>query len=57
MDQHIKDNLIIFVTARLINPAGELIQQSDEEKEEVVEPTSLDTVAPPNLPESPLFKK
>ena len=57
VDQHIKDNLIIFVTARLINPAGELIQQSDEEKEEVVEPTSLDTVAPPNLPESPLFKK
>ncbi len=57
VDQHIKDNLIIFVTARLINPAGELIQQNDEEKEEVVEPTSLDSIAPPVLPESPLFKK
>lgn len=55
-DQHIKDNLIIFVTARLINPAGELIQQ-DEEKEDVVEPMATETIAPPPLPESPLFKK
>ena len=37
VDQHIKRNLIIFVTARLVNPAGQPINQADEE-EEMVEP-------------------
>src|SRR5207247_103901 len=40
VDQHLKRNLIIFVSARLINPAGEAVLQ-DEEKEEVVEPIGL----------------
>lgn len=56
VDQHLKRNLVIFVTARLINPAGEAVQQ-DEEKEEVVEPLPLPTVPVQTLPEAPLFPK
>ncbi len=56
-DQHIKVNLIIFVTARLINPAGEPIQTGDDEKEEVVEPLAPETLSGPSLPETPLFQK
>ena len=37
VDQHIKRNLIIFVTARLVNPAGQPVNQVEEE-EEAVEP-------------------
>ena len=37
VDQHLKRNLIIFVTARMINPAGDPVN-NDEEKEEVIEP-------------------
>jgi type II secretory pathway component GspD/PulD (secretin) len=48
VDQHIKRNLIIFVTARLVNPAGQPINQA-EEQEEVVEP--------PVLSEIPAYKK
>ena len=57
VDQHLKRNLIIFVSARLINPAGEAVQQ-DDEKEEVVEPLGLPQ--PPQVapqPEMPLFQK
>jgi general secretion pathway protein D len=46
VDQHIKRNLIIFVTAHLVTPAGELVNLSDEEE-----------VAPPELPEVPFYKK
>ncbi|MBC8001478.1 MAG: type II and III secretion system protein [Opitutaceae bacterium] len=56
VDQHLKRNLIIFVSARLINPAGEAILQ-DEEKEEVVEALALPEIAPPALPEVPMFSK
>ncbi len=56
-DQHIKVNLIIFVTARLINPAGEPIQVGDEEKEEVVEPLAPETAPAPAGLETPLFQK
>jgi len=34
VDQHQKRNLVIFVTARLINPAGDPINTSDEEKDD-----------------------
>jgi len=34
VDQHTKKNLVIFVTAHLINPAGDPINVSDDEKEE-----------------------
>jgi len=44
VDQHIKVNLVMFVTARLMNPAGDAIRP-DDEKEEVVE-----ALAPPEIP-------
>lgn len=57
VDQHLKRNLIIFVSARLINPAGEPIQQ-DDEKEEVVEQIGLPQPPPAApQPEMPLFQK
>src|SRR5207237_9931651 len=46
VDQHIKRNLVIFVTAHLVTPAGEPVNLSDEEE-----------VVPPELPEVPLYKK
>ena len=51
VDQHIKRNLIIFVTARLVNPAGQPLNstEEDEEKENLIEP--------PVLPQVPLYKK
>jgi general secretion pathway protein D len=51
VDQHIKRNLVIFVTARLINPGGQLVNQVDEEEE------TEDYVVPPQLPEVPMYKK
>ncbi len=50
-DQHIKRNLIIFVTAHLINPGGQPVNltEEDEEKE--------GTIEPPVLPEVPMYKK
>jgi len=36
VDQHLKRNLLIFVSARLINPAGEPVQNMEEGEEEVV---------------------
>jgi type II secretory pathway component GspD/PulD (secretin) len=48
VDQHIKRNLIIFVTARLVNPAGQPVNQTEEEQE---------TVQPPILPEIPPYRK
>src|SRR5207249_4208215 len=56
VDQHLKRNLIIFVTARLINPAGEAVLQ-DEEKEEVVEPLPIPDITPAPLPEASSFQK
>jgi general secretion pathway protein D len=46
VDQHTKRNLVIFVTARLINPEGFPIL-GDEEKEEAVDALPLPEVAPP----------
>jgi general secretion pathway protein D len=51
MEQHIKRNLIIFVTARLINPGGQPVNPNEEIEE------SEDVIEPPILPEVPLFKK
>jgi len=50
VDQKIKRNLIIFVTARLMDAEGRPIRQ-DEEQEEIVEPLGL----PESLP-APAFK-
>ena len=50
-EQHLKRNLIIFVTARLVNPGGQLVNQTDEEEE------TEDLVTPPELPPVPMYKK
>ncbi len=52
-EQHLKRNLVIFVTARLVNPAGQPINNSEEEEE--VETTT--TLEQPVLPEVPYYKK
>ena len=49
VDQHIKRNLVIFVTARLISPGGLPINPTEEEEEGLLQP--------PVLPEIPAYKK
>ena len=51
VDQHIKRNLIIFVTARLVNPAGAPLNQTEEEEEKE------GVIEPPVLPQLPMYKK
>jgi type II secretory pathway component GspD/PulD (secretin)/tetratricopeptide (TPR) repeat protein len=46
IDQHVKRNLIIFVTARLVTPAGLPVNEEEEEG-----------LLPPALPEVPAYKK
>jgi general secretion pathway protein D len=48
VDQHIKRNLIIFVTARVVTPAGLAFNNEEEEEEGLL---------PPSLPEAPAYKK
>src|SRR6059058_4131503 len=48
VDQHIKRNLVIFVTAHLVTPAGTPFNASEEEEE---------LAQPPILPEVPMYKK
>jgi general secretion pathway protein D len=55
VDQHIKRNLVIFVTARIINAEGQPVS-SDEEKEEVVEELPVPEIAAP-LPDLGGFSK
>ena len=50
VDQHIKRNLIIFVTAHLVTPGGQPLNQTEEEEEQ-------ELVQPPVLPEMPAYKK
>jgi general secretion pathway protein D len=52
VDQHLKRNLVIFVSARLINPAGEAVH-GEEEKEELVETLPVPEVTVPELPLMP----
>jgi len=56
VDQHLKVNLVIFVTAHLINPAGDNILDL-EDKDEVVEPLPLPSAPVEPQPEAPLFQK
>lgn len=49
VDQHIKRNLVIFVTARLMNPAGQPILNAELE-EEVVETLSITELNPTAQP-------
>jgi general secretion pathway protein D len=41
-DQHIKRNLIMFVTASLLDPAGQPLIQVDEEAQDVLAPSALE---------------
>jgi general secretion pathway protein D len=50
-EQHIKRNLIIFVTARLINPGGQLMKPNASMSD------SDNLIEPPTLPEVPYSKK
>jgi general secretion pathway protein D len=51
VDQHIKRNLVIFVTARLVTPGGQPVNQVEEEEE------TEELIEPPILPEVPMYKK
>ncbi len=55
VDQHIKRNLVIFVTARLMNPEGAPIT-SEEEKEESVDGLPLPEIAPPSVSDGKTFR-
>jgi general secretion pathway protein D len=46
VDQHTKKNLVMFVTARIITPAGVPVNEEEEEG-----------LLPPSLPEVPAYKK
>jgi general secretion pathway protein D len=48
-EQHIKRNLVIFVTARLITPGGQPVNEAEEEEEGLLQQ--------PTLPEAPAYKK
>src|SRR5205814_3487744 len=48
VEQHTKKNLVIFVTARVITPAGLAFNNEEEEEEGLL---------PPALPEVPAYKK
>ncbi|MBA3607376.1 MAG: type II and III secretion system protein [Chthoniobacterales bacterium] len=52
-EQHIKRNLVIFVTARLVNPAGQPINSTEEEEE--IE--TINQIEQPVLPRVPYYKK
>jgi len=47
-DQHVKRNLVIFVTAHLVTPAGTPLNSTEEDEE---------LLQPPQLPEVPMYKK
>jgi general secretion pathway protein D len=47
VDQHIKRNLVIFVTAHMVTPAGTPFNATEEDEE----------LAQPQLPEVPMYKK
>src|SRR5436190_1345909 len=49
-EQHIKRNLVIFVTARLVNPGGQPVNSTEEDEES-------ELIEPPILPEVPFYKK
>jgi len=56
VDQHIKRNLVMFVTAHLINPAGDLVHSTEEREEETAPLTPVESLTLPPLPETPLPK-
>ena len=57
IDQNIKRNLIIFVTARLIDPSGQPLLSTTEEEEDTGTLTGPDTYAQPPGPLPNYYKK
>jgi len=59
VDQKIKSNLIVFVTARLMDAAGQLLRPEDDtDQEEIVEPLGLPPdLAPPRRPTTKGFRQ
>ena len=57
IDQNIKRNLIIFVTARLIDPAGQPLISTTEDEEETATLTGPDTYVQPPGPMPNYYKK
>ena len=53
VDQHLKRHLVIFVSARLINPAGEPVRLDEEKEEEVETLPLMEAQAPLDLPFMP----
>ena len=53
VDQHLKRHLIIFVSARLINPAGEPVRLEEEKEEEVESLPPVEAQAPLDIPLMP----
>ena len=51
-EQHIKRNLVIFVTARLVNPAGQPINSPRKKRK-----PRRSTIEQPVLPQVPYYKK
>ena len=50
-EQHLKRNLVIFVTAHLVNPGAQLVNQTEEQEE------TEDLVEQPLVPQVPMYKK
>ena len=50
VDQHLKRHLVIFVSARLINPAGEPVRLEEETEEEVETLPLMEAQSPLDLP-------
>ncbi len=57
IDQNIKRNLIIFVTARLIDPSGQPLLSTTEDEEDVAPLTGPDTYVQPPGPLPNYYKK
>ena len=56
VDQHTKRNLVMFVTAHLINPAGELVHGEEENEEQTAPLAPVEPLTLSSLPEVPLPK-
>jgi general secretion pathway protein D len=57
VEQKIKRNLIIFVTAQLMDAEGRPVRQQESDQEEIVEPLGLPPDLPPPTFETPRFGK
>lgn len=55
-EQHVQQNLVIFVTATLIDPAGVPLRQSERLQEDPVEELGIPDPIKKRVPEIPVFK-